>query len=180
MITLFDLPQCILAQIYSFDATYREIYTKAISELVVHRTWWASTGNCKEEFRMKQGVLHGMHTLYHDNGSLLRQTMYQEGKRHGVRREYSWRKNGDLVSVCHFQDGKIQGPYMSYFTSEPDRLFCEASYLGGKKHGRFRTYHKNGGVREEWMYVNGRRMDVIMSTPTNRRPRRWPRCLSPP
>lgn len=188
MITLYDLPQCILAEIYSFDGTFREIYGQAIQDLVVHRTWWASTGNCREEFRVgRNGVLHGAHTFYHKNGALLRETIYnKEGQEHGVRREYSWRKNGQLMSVSHFQNGGMHGPYRSYFTDthEPECVFCEAFYRNGKKHGRFTTYHKpgehGGGVREEWMYENGRRVRDTKPSTNRRRPSRPRRPPLPP
>ena len=37
VLTLYHLPQSILAHIYSYDPTYREIFSELVKEVIVYR-----------------------------------------------------------------------------------------------------------------------------------------------
>ena len=73
-------------------------------------------------------MLHGLVTTFRDDGSLLAETTYEQGVRHGTYRDY-W---------------------------SGGRLSLEGQYVHGVREGEWRFYDPDGSLREVIRFEGGR------------------------
>ncbi len=77
---------------------------------------------------MAQSELNGLVATYRDDGSLLAETTYQHGVRHG--------------------------PYRDYWSN--GRVCLEGQIVNGFKEGEWRFYDRDGSLREILRFAGGR------------------------
>ena len=88
---------------------------------------------------------------YWDNGQVLSQIHYLNGKRDGSCRH--WYKDGQLMNEGFYKNGKMTGPWMSYH--ENGQLESHGSYKYTKserysrKDGVWNYYYDNGQLQRE-------------------------------
>ncbi len=154
-----------------------EDFSKPEQELegLVAKKYWV--GVLKEELNYVQGLPQGEALQYYPNRSLLRELKYEQGKLHGVIKEYyekegfrpmsmkyrlsgllapSMRVRGDIKALWHYEQGKKHGPYQSFYKG--GGLKEEGDYLEGKKHGVFKKYAEIGTLKSEKFYLNGKKV----------------------
>ena len=77
---------------------------------------------------------------YYDNGKIMYETMYLNGKIDGF--TMSWNKKGNLISKVQYKDGTLNGVWETYY--ESGVIKNSAVYLNNKKHGMEIWFHGNG------------------------------------
>jgi len=94
---------------------------------------------------------------YWDNGNVLSQVHYLDGKRDGSCRYYY--KNGPLMNEGFYKKGKMIGKWMSYF--EDGQIKSHGSYkytesgLYSRKDGVWEYYYDNGQLQSESIIKDG-------------------------
>ena len=100
-------------------------------------------------------------TSYYENGNVLSEINYKDGKRDGLCRYY-W-KNGQILSEVNYKAGKTNGLYKSYY--EDGQLNEEGNYkytdegVYSRKEGIWKTYYENGQLKAESTIKDGISVD---------------------
>lgn len=76
-------------------------------------------------------IEHGTYTKWYENGKIMIQGTYQDGKREGTWREYF--RNGVLKAEGSYVGGKREGAWIIYY--ESGNKHWEGNYLNGEKEG---------------------------------------------
>src|SRR5258708_3076126 len=91
--------------------------------------FWSLAGVLTMEGGLRDGVRHGLHRRWHDNGVIWEESTYYEGKEHGESRQYDY-------------DGVQIGSYVMEYGTGVDLWFCspgvlaeEREYRDGNRHG---------------------------------------------
>ena len=93
---------------------------------------------------------------YWDNGQVLSQIHYLNGKRDGSCRH--WYKDGQLMNEGFYKNGKMTGPWMSYH--ENGQLESHGSYkytkseIYSRKDGVWNYYYDNGKLQSKCIIKN--------------------------
>ena len=94
---------------------------------------------------------------YWDNGQVLSQIHYSEGKRDGSCRH--WYKNGQLMNEGFSQNGKMTGPWMSYHENGQIQNYGDYKYtesgVYSRKDGVWKYYYNNGQIQNESIIKDG-------------------------
>ncbi len=126
--------------------------------------------NKTEEEYFQDGLRHGAHIIYFENGAKSSETHYQHGVKNGPHRE--WSSDGvlrridtyqnevriyekDLWENGHegaFRSGKKHGLWVDYLNGKP---YETGKYLEGTKDGEWVTYYSNGNKNKMTTYRNG-------------------------
>jgi len=94
---------------------------------------------------------------YYDNGNVLSQIHYLDGKRDGSCRY--WYDDGTLMNEGFYKNGKMTGRWMSYF--EDGQLESHGTYkyiesgVYSRKDGVWQYYYDNGKLRRESIIKDG-------------------------
>lgn len=107
------------------------------------------------------------------NGMLFSESIYQNNKLHGIKKEYS---NGSLTKSMPYIEGKKEGVGMSYENNvvvvktpyvndlkngtgvsywSNGNIASKADYKDDEKHGWYRRYYDTGLIKSETYYVKG-------------------------
>jgi antitoxin component YwqK of YwqJK toxin-antitoxin module len=96
-------------------------------------------------------------TKYWDNGQVLSQIHYSEGKRDGSCRH--WYKNGQLMNEGFYKNGKMTGPWMSYHENGQIQNYGSYKYtesgVYSRKDGVWKYYYNNGQIQNESIIIDG-------------------------
>jgi len=94
---------------------------------------------------------------YYDNGNVLSQIHYLDGKRDGSCRH--WYKNGQLMNEGFYKNGKMTGPFMSYYENGQIQSHGNYKYtesgVYSRKDGVWKYYYDNGTIQSESNIKNG-------------------------
>lgn len=149
---------------------------KIKENLAGHFQTYFSTGQLKNQFSMKSGVLDGDFKVFSKKGILLKAESYEQG----IRKDYThYKKNGlkeqelrflkeGLLNVKYDEKGYA---YEEFFTDDRDKkngfyrhyfyntgiLKSEKNYKNGRYHGPFKEYYKNGQLQAIGEYINHKR-----------------------
>jgi antitoxin component YwqK of YwqJK toxin-antitoxin module len=97
-----------------------------------------------------EGKVHGIQTIWYDNGNMQERTEYQHGEKHGSWKE--WWENGQLKYECSYANDQFNGDY-KYWWKDGTQL-AEGSYINGKKEGIWTFWYGNGNKSTVYTYVN--------------------------
>lgn len=101
--------------------------------------------------------------LYHPNGRCSSETVYKNGVKNGIHREYNTK--GQIISGGVFKDGILlekgitdsegnkQGFWILYYKSGEKR--AEGEYLDGKRIGEWLFYYDSGEIEQKGFYNAG-------------------------
>ncbi len=128
----------------------------------------------------KNDKLEGTSRLYNEEGMLVEEALFSEGKKHGPYTK--WYPNGkkeeessfvndkrDGKAVWYFKDGTkaaeysysddaIDGDAATYFNN--GKVSANGPYAKGKQTGVWKEYHENGNLKAEGKYVSGEKEGV--------------------
>ena len=96
-------------------------------------------------------------TTYYENGKILSEINYKDGKRNGKCKYYS--KNGKVLSKLNYKAGKAEGLYKSYY--ENGQLKEEGNFkytdegVYSRKEGIWKTYYEDGQLKTESTIKDG-------------------------
>ena len=130
----------------------------------------------------KQGQPDGTWRWYYDNGQLLREESYYGGKQDGLSEEFDENGNllekgeylegledgpwvfslGDYAYKGSYRDGLRTGPWYTYYlfdngTKKDSVLSFQGSFIDDLPDGKQVYYWENGKIKEEGVYVMGRK-----------------------
>ena len=118
-------------------------------------------GELKSEKRYyRKGYLksekeNGVQREYYEDGKLKSEKNYQEGKKHGIQREYfNGLRGHHLEREENYKNGKKEGTQKSY--RENGELMLEITYVDGIADGKLKQYW-NGKLQYECFYRKGER-----------------------
>ena len=106
--------------------------------------------------------------LYHPNGQCSEETVYRNGIKHGVFREFN--TSGEIVSGGVYSDGvllesgiidksgKKQGKWIIYYKS--GEVKAEGNYVDDLREGEWIFYYESGPVEQRGFYKKGEYDDV--------------------
>jgi len=104
-----------------------------------------------EKSNYKNGALQGKRVLYHTNGAIEIEEMYEAGVIEGPYRTYFF--DGVLAQEANYVNGIMQGLIKSYY--ENGSLKEEVTMRDNEENGPFREYYENGKLSWEGQYLNG-------------------------
>ena len=94
---------------------------------------------------------------YWDNGKVLSQIHYSDGKRDGSCRH--WYKNAQLMFEGFYKNGKMTGPWISYHENgqiESHGIYkYTESGMYSRKDGSWKYYYDNGQLQRESIIKDG-------------------------
>lgn len=92
----------------------------------------------------------------HDNGQLVGETPYKDGKVEGVLK--NWHENGQLMVEAPYKDNKKEG--VGKVWHENGQLIVEIPYKDDKEEGISKTWYANGQLRLESPYKDGKKEGI--------------------
>ncbi|MFC1479943.1 toxin-antitoxin system YwqK family antitoxin [Candidatus Omnitrophota bacterium] len=102
----------------------------------------------------------GIRKEYNDDGKLKSETTYENGKKNGPFKLYSYEKGKQYVhEEGTYKDGEKEGIKKSYYPN--GKLRYEISYRNGSYDGRSVHYHSNGKIRSDYVYKKGFPVDGV-------------------
>lgn len=104
------------------------------------RKQYFPNGNLYKEEAFEDNTLNGPSRLFAEDGTLVKEGAFLQGKPHGVLRQYY--PNGQVEVERSFSEGVLQGPSRSY--SPEGVLLSLKTFAAGELNGPFVTYHPNG------------------------------------
>lgn len=108
-------------------------------------------GTLKRDGKLKEGgVPDGKMTLYYENGKVLSENNYVNGKKSGVQKYYY--QSGLLQAEYHTLDDTLNGPYKDYH--ENGKLATEGTYEKNLKQDTWKEYDEAGKLMKQRKYKN--------------------------
>lgn len=105
-----------------------------------------------DEFKTKDGKLHGKYNHYNREGKLRFKLTYKNGKKHGWK--YIYCLSGELSEKMYYEDDKINGKYFSYYRN--GIVFTEHNYVNNVIHGPAFVNNFDGNLYIERIYENNK------------------------
>jgi len=109
-------------------------------------------GQLQFKYPLLNGEMDGVCQCWHENGQLGVYEVYENGKKHGLRKE--WYPNGNLKSQLGYYNGLPFGSHKSWY--ETGQISLEESYARGVPHGKRTKYYSNGILKFTGSFENGR------------------------
>lgn len=104
----------------------------------------------KGDLFFKNDKLNGKQIYYQDNGKILEETPFVDGKKTGVRTAYF--ENGAKSVMETYKDNAYDGPFTTYYPN--GAINCEGSYTNDILNGSYNCRHMDGSKRLESTFVN--------------------------
>ena len=108
------------------------------------------------EWNYKNGKLNGVSKNYFLSGELLEDIIYKDNKREGVSKKYFI--SGKLLTERYFESGELEG--MTKVYAGDGKVVAELNYKKGKLDGETKIYYKNGKLRTVESYENNQKIRV--------------------
>lgn len=96
------------------------------------------------------GERHGRFVKLDQEGNLLEEAQYRQGKLDGNRIIYY--ANQDTLIIESHMNGQFQGAYRTYHPG--NQLKLEGTYIDNKMQGTWKMYYETGELKEEITFVN--------------------------
>lgn len=122
---------------------------------------WDTQDRKRLERSYKAGEKHGKETIWGEEGGTRRgggilfvksETMFANGKRHGVYREFH--PNGQKSLEAPYVDGQAAGRCVGWHPGSQKEM--EYVCTSGHRHGTYMEWHENGQKRKEGEYKDGK------------------------
>ena len=141
-------------------------------------TEWFDSGQMKIEETYKNGYPDGLYTKWYENGQKKMEERYHRKPDWAAEIPsvndglwINWTEDGKLSSERIYKDGKLISTKTRDFCKEPNTCVCgihnppnkEDGIIDGNGNridGWFRRYWKNGNLRYEWEYKDGKQVGV--------------------
>lgn len=109
-------------------------------------------GQKSEEANFKDGLQHGLFTVWLPNGQMCHRETFKNGKSDGEWTE--WYPNGQRWESGNYKEGKKEGRWTTW--DEVGQKSSEGIYLNDNKHGRW-IHWCNGEIEVDSFYNNGKK-----------------------
>ena len=106
---------------------------------------------------LKNGVKHGAHTTYYEDGTEHVAGFYNEGQKSATWMYYD--RYGQRERQENYKDGRPNGKWMEWHANK--KVKSESTYVNGRLNGKVIKRDRTGKVLYEAIYKNGKRMKVI-------------------
>ncbi len=116
----------------------------------VHVTWYEN-GQKAQELKFKDANMHGSMTEWYENGQKKVIWNYKDGKRHGSSTQ--WYENGQKLAEVNYKDDSVDGFNVTFH--ENGQKKAEFTYKDGKEEGLARKWNEDGKLTREATYKNG-------------------------
>jgi antitoxin component YwqK of YwqJK toxin-antitoxin module len=120
------------------------------SETDTYTSYYAN-GTLKTQCFYREGRLHGLARSFAENGQLLAESWFIDGKRQGKMRQYYL--SGCLYSLCCYKDGLLHGTQKYFFENGTPKAILH--YKEGWLEGDVYLYNGDGKLIRELHYQNG-------------------------
>lgn len=133
----------------------------------VHKEFF-SNGKPFVEGQYDMGRPTGKWTYYHENGAVAKEVEYVDGRPNGevlIRDE-----SGKVLNKRTYKDGLRHGAWVNY-NLENEEPLLEQNYAEGKPEGLWRTWFKNGQLRQEISFKDGVRDGAAKEWTSSGQPR---------
>lgn len=149
----------------SFYVDGREIAEQTVSEdgTIVEQMNSVPDGPVKEfdenrmlrfEVTYQDNLREGQATRYNEQGEIISQETYKEGKLNGPARYYTYSDMGTNIVDANYKNALLDGPWTAYM---PDgKPLIQAYYQAGKLQGPYTSLYKNGKINVQENYGNGK------------------------
>lgn len=117
-----------------------------------HKEYYSS-GELYVQGEFDHGKAVGSWTYHHPNGKVAKEVAYKAGRPEGEVKVYN--EQGNLVSRRSYVAGLRDGVWETY-SDDSEQKLREESYKNGKADGAFRTWFKNGQLRQEMTFADGK------------------------
>lgn len=110
-------------------------------------------GAVKETGHWKEGRQNGLFTLYTTGGILIDYANFEDGKRHGLTRQYD-PDTGGIIHMGNYLHGEMDGLWVEY---DPDTgyILMEQTYQDGILHGPAKQYYSDGQLQIDMNFADG-------------------------
>lgn len=98
-----------------------------------------------------EGVLNGMRLIYHTNGLIQRETMFEN--RVSVGEEKVYHSNGNISQINQYVNGKLEGIQEIYHWN--GYLQYRIPHINGKREGILEEYNPKGEIIRTEVWENG-------------------------
>lgn len=110
-------------------------------------------GRLRFKYRTKDGYLHGVCQVWHEDGSLMLEEFYERGHHVGVMRE--WFSDGVLRSHVPYERGEMHGLVIRRMMQQ--RWLMKERYNFGVRHGISEEWDEHGRLRTRELFLRGKR-----------------------
>ncbi len=117
-----------------------------------HKEYYSS-GELYVDGEFDHGKAVGTWIYHHPNGKVAKEVTYKAGRPDGEVKVFN--EEGKLVSRREYVAGARSGVWDSY-SDDGEQKLREEAYKEGKPDGAFRTWFKNGQLRQEMNFVDGK------------------------
>lgn len=109
---------------------------------------WKDNGTLIAQLMFKNGRKHGECKWYYENGQLEKYRIYVNGKEEGEAIE--WYKNGQMREKCLFVDGKMHGELITWY--ENGQKQTHVLYNNGELEGKYEIWYDSGQMSSRAYY----------------------------
>lgn len=123
-------------------------------ELEVRSTTIGDVGDTKQmrvSYIKGTEIKQGRSAVYDEDGHLLEQSHYINGRKEG--REMKYSAEGDVLLDANYKNNKLEGLAQEFYPQ--NILKSEITYSEGKIIGKAKWYHENGALAKEADYIDG-------------------------
>ncbi len=114
----------------------------------------------REEYTLRYDEFEGEYKRWRDNGQLLFQSYFKEGKREGECKW--WNYNGHLWCQAYYKEDKKEGENKWWW--ENGHLKVQSYFKEGKEEGEYKMWDEGGILSEHKIYENGKVVKDLLST----------------
>ncbi len=133
-----------------FTCAYAELFTEYFENGIVKSKIEYQDGTRTDT---KEGLKHGMETIYHENGKIAYTVNNIEGKRDGRLDWYD--PQGHHMEVMYYQMGNRNGINKHFYSN--GIVKSEVTYIDDKKEGIEKLYYSTGTLAQETHYKNDKK-----------------------
>lgn len=116
------------------------------------KTYYSDGKTLQDKGKFVEGKLHSVCKSYYQNGKVETEVCYKMGDQDGYDRRYN--EDGSLVCDTHYKDGKPDGNCVEHLSGSVDFTRC-SSYKNGVLTGEYSETLKNGNLRKKDTYKEG-------------------------
>ena len=114
------------------------------------------SGEVWQKYSVVDGALEGEYSEFHTNGNLMKNGIYEDGKKQG--KWTCWHDNGKIWYVNSYLDDRLHGECSSY--RGDGGIEYKGEYTNGLKCGEWEINHDNGNKDEHGSFKDGKKHGV--------------------
>ncbi len=109
-------------------------------------------GKIRGKGELKDGLVHGLRIVYHENGNKSLERNYVYGVNNGVSIEYY--PNGQVRQEVNFKNGKEDGTLKAFY--ENGQIKAVLNFSAGVQQGHYFEYTPDGTLKAQYYFVDGK------------------------